>query len=144
MDNVTIQRNAFLFCRYSVALMVWSALLFRSVWVLVAVFVILALSALLTVRRAPMVWLYTRTLGRFVRSADVVLDVRAMRTAHTLGALLALISISLVARESAFAWYFVGVFGVLKTLSAVGFCPAYKLYGCVMGGSGCCAFAARR
>lgn len=143
MENVTVQQNAFVFCRYSVAILIWLALLFQSVYVLAVVLLILALSALVKVHRAPMVLLYTHTFGRFIASKDVVLDVRAMRFAHTLGAVLALVSVSLVLRESPFAWWFVAGFALLKTMSALGFCPAYKLYGCATSG-GCCALTGRR
>lgn len=138
MDNVTVQRNAFVFCRYSVALLVWAALVLKSAWLLGLVLAILAVSAVVTVRWAPMVWLYTVTAGRFIESPPVVLDIKAMRVAHGLGALLALISLSLVLRGSPFAWYFVAFFALMKSLSALGFCPAYKLYGCMSAG-GCCA-----
>lgn len=140
---MTIQQNAFVFCRYSVAILIWLALILKSGPLLIVVFVILAVSALLKVHRAPMVWFYTQTLGRFVKSKDVVLDVRAMRFAHALGAVLALVSISLVYRNSPFAWYFVGAFALLKTTSALGFCPAYKLWGCATKG-GCCALTRKR
>lgn len=144
MENVTIQNNAFVFCRYSIATLIWLALILHSLWLLVLTLLILALSALLRVRRAPMVWLYTNTLGRFIPSRPVVLDVSAMRFAHALGALLSLISIALVVWHSPAAWYFVAAFAVLKSVSALGFCPASKLYGCVIKGGGCCALAARR
>ena len=143
MDNVTVQNNAFVFCRYSLAVMVWAALLFRNVYVLAAVFVILALSALLKVERAPMVWVYTNTAGRFVESRDVVLDVRAMQVSHFAGAVLALVALVLVAANSPAAWPFVAAFALLKTTSALGFCPAYKLYGCAVKG-GCCALTGKR
>ena len=143
MENVTVQRNAFIFCRYTVAILVWSALIFRSVYLLGAALLILTASALLKVQRAPLVWLYTHTLGRFIKSEDVVLDVRAMRVAHALGAVLALMSISFVLWDRPFAWYFVAAFALLKTASAVGVCPAYKLYGCAVKG-GCCALTGKR
>jgi len=143
VENVTVQRNAFIFCRYTVAALIWSSLIFRTIWPLVAALVILALSALLKVHRAPLVWLYTQTLGRAIKSRDVVIDVRGMRVAHTMGTVLALIGVTLIWRESPVAWYFVALFAVLKTLSAVGLCPAYKLYGCVKGG-GCCALTGKR
>lgn len=144
MSNVTVQNNAFLFCRYSIAALIWLALIFESLWLLVAVFVILALSALLTVRRAPMIWLWTNTLGRVFPSSEVVLEVDAMRFAHSLGAVLALVSVALVWRGTAIAWWFVALFGLLKTVSALGFCPASKLYGCVIKEGGCCALTAKR
>jgi len=144
MGNVTIQDNAFVFCRYSIAILVWLALLLKSLGLLVVVLVILALSALLKVRRAPMVWLWTNTLGRVIPSKDVVLDVDAMRFAHTLGTVLAAVSVVLVWWGSPGAWYFVLAFAALKTVSAFGFCPASKLYGCVIKGGGCCALTGKR
>lgn len=144
MTNVIVQKNAFAFCRYSLALLVWAALIFRSVWPLVAVFVILVLSAALTVRHSPLLWLYTQTLGKLVPSADTVLDVRGMRMSHTLGAVLAAICIALVWHDRPSAWYAVAAFGVLKTISAAWACPAYRLYGCVRSGGGCCGLAGKR
>jgi hypothetical protein len=38
----------------------------------------------------------------------------------------------------------VAAFGVLKTVSALGFCPASKLYGCVIKEGGCCALTGKR
>jgi hypothetical protein len=144
MQNVTIQNNAFVFCRYSVTVLVWLALLFQSVWLLGAVFVILLLSAVLGAKNAPMVWLYTQTVGRFVESKDVILDVRGMRFAHSAGAVLAAIALSLALRQAPATWFFVAAFAVIKTTSALGFCPAYKLYGCVVKDGGCCALTAKR
>lgn len=143
MSNVTIQNNAFVFCRYSIAAMIWLALIFQNVWLLALAFIVLALSALLTVRRAPMVLLWTYTLGRLIPSKDVVLDIKAMKFAHELGAVLALVSFALVWTNNPIAWYFVAAFGVLKTISALGYCPASKLYGCLVSEGGCCALTAR-
>lgn len=144
MENVTVQNNAFVFCRYSIAVLVWLALIFQSIWLLVVAFLVLGLSAWLKVPRAPMIWIYTNTLGRLIPSKDVILDVKAMRFAHTLGTVLAAVSIALVYAHSPAAWYFVGAFALLKSVSAFGFCPASKLYGCVIKGGGCCALAGRR
>ncbi|HET6352019.1 MAG TPA: DUF4395 family protein [Coriobacteriia bacterium] len=143
MDYAIIQRNAFIFCRYSIAALIWVALLLQNIWVLLAVFVILLASALLTVRRAPMIMLWTWTLGRVLPSEEDVLDIRAMRFAHGMGAMLALISLSLVWHNNPLAWWFVGLFAILKTTSALGWCPAYKIYGCLKEG-GCCALTGKR
>lgn len=141
MDNVIVQEKAFAFCRYSMTVLVWLAfgLLiagFRvpSAVVPAAVCLIMAASAALTVRRAPMILLWTHTLGRAVASEEVVLNVRAMRFSHVLASILALIATVWVFDQRPGAWLFVLLFALLKTFSAVGFCPAYKLYGCVAGG----------
>lgn len=143
MNYAIIQRNAFVFCRYGVAALIWIALLTRSMWVLLAVFLILAASAVLTVRRAPMIVLWTYTLGRIFPSEEDVLDVAAMRFAHGLGALMALIGLALVWHANPYAWWFVAAFALLKTTSALGWCPAFKLYGCLRSG-GCCALTGKR
>lgn len=137
MDYAIVQKNAFIFCRYSVAGLIWVSLLFQNIWVLLAVFVILLLSALLTVRRAPMIMLWTWTLGRVFPSEEDALDVKAMRFAHGMGAMLALIGLAMVWHGNPLAWWFVALFAVLKTVSAVGWCPAHKLYACLVKGGGC-------
>lgn len=143
MDYAIVQRNAFIFCRYSVAALVWVALLLQNVWVLLAVFVVLALSALLTVRWAPMILLWKWTLARIFPSEEEILDIKGMRFAHGLGAMMALIALSLVWHGNPFAWWFVGLFAILKTTSALGWCPAYKVWGCLAEG-GCCAITSKR
>lgn len=144
MRNVTVQDNAFVFCRYSVAVLVWSSLVFRSIYPLWAVLAVMALSAVLGVDRAPLVWLWTNTLGRVVPSKDVVLDLRGMRISHAVASGLAVIAIIGVWREQPWAWWFVGGLALLKTFSAVAGCPLYKLYGCTIGGGKCCSFLRAR
>lgn len=137
MRHAIVQKNAFVFCRYSVTAMVWLALLLHSAWVLVAVFVILTLSAVLTVRRAPMIVLWTWTLGRVIPSEEVALDVEGMRFAHGLGAALAFASLAMVWHHNPAAWWLVVVFALVKTVSAFGWCPAEKLYRCLLQDGGC-------
>ena len=148
MDNVTIQNNAFIFCRYSLAVLCWLALILRGdvgFWLIVTVFVIMTISVILKVNRSPLVWLWTNTLGRVIPSKSVVLDVAGMRFAHGLAAILSLIAISLIWRGSPAAWWVVAALALLKTLSAVSACPAYKLYSCVIKGGGtCCGFTRKR
>lgn len=143
MDCAIVQKKAFAFCRYSVTVLVWVAFALlvarmplASAAVLATVFLIMASSAALTVRRAPMILLWTHTFGRFVPSEDVVLDIRAMRFSHVLASILALVAAVWVGDQRPGAWVFVLFFALLKTFSAVGFCPAYKLWGCVMSGGG--------
>lgn len=143
MDYAIVQRNAFIFCRYGVAALIWVALLTQSIGVLLAVFAILLLSALFSVRRAPMIVLWNHTLGRTFPSDEEVLDVAAMRFAHGLGAMMALIGLSMVWHGNPFAWWFVAAFAVLKTTSALGWCPAYRLWGCMKAG-GCCALTGKQ
>jgi hypothetical protein len=85
-----------------------------------------------------MIWLYSVSFNKIKKSTDVIVDENAMRFAHTLGFLFSggcLLAVFLI--HSSGAWYAVLAFALLKTVSAVGFCPASKLYDCVLNGN-CC------
>ncbi len=147
-DNTSpaeVSAAAFFFCRYTVAAVLWAGYFLRRVELVAAVFAVLALSAALGIRRAPLVWLYSRTLDRWRPSRRVLLDVRAMRFAHTLGAAFGLACLALLLLpDPRPGWSATFVFGLLKTVSAVGLCPAYKLFTCLTSGGACCAFLRKK
>ena len=123
------------------AIIVWCALIFKIKWLVVLSFVILALSAILTIKHAPMIVLWRYTLGRIFNSKTEILNVKAMRFAHGAGTILSAICVYLLYFGNEYAgWILVGFFAILKTISAFGFCPASKLYVCMSNG-GCCAFS---
>jgi hypothetical protein len=63
-----------------------------------------------------------------------------LRFAHILGTTLGVVCVALLyAVGGRVGWGAVLVFAVLKTVSAVGLCPASRLYSCMAGGK-CCAF----
>ena len=137
---VSVSVAGFAFCRYTIAVLVWLSLIFQMKWLLVVVFLILALSALLKIQRAPTILLYKYTIGKIVKSKDEILNEHAMRFAHTMGTVLSLICLLFLYFINAnVGWVLVSVFAVLKTISAFGMCPASKLYEC-MGNDSCCAF----
>lgn len=138
-EVVPIPRPAFAFCRISLTVMLWLALWLHSVWLVAAVFAILVLSALLKVQRSPMIQLYQQTILRMLPSPhEVFLDVPAMRFAHAMGAVMALGVIVAMLANPPLGWYCLLAFCLLKTTTAVGFCPASKLFICLRKG-GCCA-----
>ncbi len=138
---VSISKASFAFCRYSAALLVWLALIFQIKWFIVLVFFIFVFSAFLRIKKAPLIYLYEKTLGRLIKSKDEILNERAMQFAHIMGSILSLVCIILVyfVNERA-GWIAVFVLAVLKSISALGFCPASKLYECATNDT-CCAFA---
>jgi hypothetical protein len=139
-EYAAVPQAAFFFCRYSIAVLVWVAFFLKAKALLAAVFVILVLSALLTIRRAPLIVLYTQTIHRLFPSREEELRVRSMRFAHTLGAALAFICLLfLYGLSEPIGWGLTLFLCVIKTISALGLCPAYKLHACITGGS-CCAF----
>lgn len=137
MKPVLIPTAAFAFCRYTISVLVWVAVWQRSVWLLGVVALLLGLSALLKVQRAPLIVLYSGTLGRFFRSRDEVVEERAMRFAHTAGTMFALICLAAIWIHPAAGWRLALLFAILKTISALGFCPASKLFTCATNTT-CC------
>jgi len=137
MKPVTVPSHAFVFCRYTIAALVWAAFFARSVWILAAAGAILFLSALLKVRRAPMIQLYSQTALRFYKCPDEVLDETAMRFAHALGTCFAVVCLILLAISPGIGWRATLLFAIMKTISALGFCPASKLFTCATNTS-CC------
>ncbi|MDD5103236.1 MAG: DUF4395 family protein [Candidatus Peribacteraceae bacterium] len=140
---VTVQRTAFLFCRAGITVILWIAFLLHAIWALWLAFIILGLSAILGVDRAPMIALYTYTAGQLLPSASETLDRSAMRFAHTLGALWSGTCLLLIAAFPAIpiGWRLLLLLAIVKTISAFGYCPASKLYICATGG--CCPLSRR-
>lgn len=134
---VSVQNAAFLFCRVSITALLWAAWFWKLPWLLGLSFLILLFSALLGVDHAPMILLWSSTFGRFVPSRLVTLDRSAMRFAHGLGTTLSGICLLvLLAGFTSVAWRLTFLLAIIKTISALGYCPASKLYTCATGG--CC------
>ena len=137
---VSVPSAAFIFCRFTLALLIWASLIFHSKPLMIAVFILFALSAILKVRRAPLILLYSYTVNKIFKSPDEVLNEAAMRFAHIMGATFSLVCICLLYfAPPVFGWAAVLVFAIMKSISAFGYCPASKLYECMSNG-GCCAF----
>lgn len=135
---VVISKASFAFCRFSIAILVWLAFLLSSKIILAIICTIFLLSAILKVERAPMIWLYDQTIQRLYKPKEVVVNQDAIFFAHLAGTTLSAICLSVVSIfQTPAAWYVVLCFAILKTVSALGFCPATKLYDCTMNGN-CC------
>ncbi len=132
-----ITTGSFWFCRISVAVMLWLAFYLKEAWLVHASFAVLFSSCVLGVNRAPLIVLFAGVERRLVKKPrSTMLDINAMRFAHALGSVFALLcSLSLIFGFR-YAWGVVLLFALIKTISAVGVCPAEKLYACV--GGQCC------
>lgn len=138
--SVSVPKYAFTFCRYSVAAMVWLAFIWRDWRMLAAVVLIMFFSALLKIRRAPLIVIYKYTFDKIFKSPEEILNESAMRFAHILAVILGTLCLAVIYINPNAGWFLVFCFAVLKTISAVGFCPASKLYECA-GSDRCCSFA---
>lgn len=135
---VSISTSSFAFCRYTVAALVWLALIFTQKWLLLLVFAIMVFSWLLKIEKAPLIVLCKVTYDRWIKPQRVMVDEGGLRFAHLMGALMSLMAFLLwVYIPGDIGWYFTLFLAVMKTSAAVGRCSALKLYNCMQSGD-CC------
>jgi Domain of unknown function (DUF4395) len=141
---VEIPHNAFHFCRWTLATLLWAALIFHWQWMLLITLILFILSAWLKIGHAPLIALYAHTLERLFPSSSVILDEHAMCFAHSFGATLNALCLFLIYFGYPFSgWILVGFMAVVKSIGAFGFCTPTKLYNC-MNSDTCCRFIKRR
>lgn len=140
ISPVSIPKASFAFCRYNLAILIWLSFILKIKLILIVVFAIFLLSAIFKIKKAPMILLYSYTINKIIKSKDEILNEYAMRFAHIMGTIFSFICIFLLyfINERA-GWVAVFLFALLKSISALGFCPASKLYECATNDS-CCAF----
>lgn len=127
--------NAFRFCKITVTSMVWLAFAFKSYIFLLLVLIILLLSALLKIKKAPMIIFYSFTIERLFPSRIIEVNESGLRFAHFLGASLSTICLAITIFFPVIGWWYVLGFAILKTISMLGFCPGEALYSCYKDGT---------
>lgn len=134
---VQVNKKAVGFCKYSLALLFWLSVLFQSFWPLLVALILLVMSAMVGVDKAPLVWLYHRILKKAPKNEYI--NFHSMRFAHVVAAIFAAISLLLFFARWMIAFDIV-VVGVafLQTAASFGYCSAQKLYECVVCNQNCC------
>lgn len=140
---VEVPRGALAFCRGTLAAALWAALLSRRPSLVAAAALVLALSAVLGVRRAPLVALYRVTVPRLLPVGEVVVDAHAERFARVLGALLFSACFALLLLAPPAGRGMLLLLALAKTAGAFGHCCGVRLYECLSSRGGCCAPARR-
>lgn len=136
---VAVPQAAFNFCKYTMALIFWFSLIFHSKLLVILGFLILVLSAILKVKKAPLVFIYTYTIDKLFPSKKEILDEKAVYFAHMVGATMALIGLLFLYFIHPFTgWVIIGILAFLKTSASFGFCGAMKLYTCLNNPNGKC------
>lgn len=136
---VEISTGAFNFCKYSIAFILWASVLLKSKELVLLCFVILVISAILKVKKAPLVYFYTQTFQRHFKSQPLILDENSVWFAHTVGAVVSALALVFLYFINPFiGWVITIVLAILKTSGAFGFCGAMKLYGCMNNPNGNC------
>ena len=148
VETAEVPRDAFRFCRWSLAVLMWWGVLTHAVWPIVICWLVMLSSAVLTVRYAPLMVLWTLTVQRLKPSPPEALDVAAMQFAHSLATVLIGVPLLMLASgnpvAAVLAWRVLKVVAVFKTVAAISGCPASKMYACLRGGGSCCAWLRRR
>lgn len=135
---VTISKGSFAFCRTTIAILLWASIVFQQKWMIVLVLVIMVLSAIFKVSRAPLILLYKYTVDRIHPSSNVIVDEKGILFSHIVGAVFAALCLFLLYFINQLAgWIVTAAFALLQTSAAFGFCSALKLYTCMAGGT-CC------
>lgn len=135
---VSISNAGYVFCRFTVAIIFWIAVILQMKELVLAGFVILLLSALLKVRRAPLIWIYTETIDKIFPSKKIIVDEKGIRFAHIVGTVVSFVCLFfLYIGNPAIGWTLTVFLAILKTSAAFGFCSALKLYNCMNAGT-CC------
>lgn len=142
---VSVPRAAFNFCKYCMAIIFWVALIMQ-IKVMVAVgFAILLLSAILKVKNAPLVFIYTNTINKLFPSKKEILDENAVYFAHVVASIMSGIAlVFLYCFNPLIGWIITGILAFLKTSASFGFCGAMKLYGCLNNPNGQCCRVGNR
>ncbi|MBU3113886.1 DUF4395 family protein [Clostridium lacusfryxellense] len=136
---VVVPHAAFNFCKYSVASIFWLSLIFQNKLLVLVGFLLLLLSALLKVKMAPLVLLYTYTIDKIFPSKSEILDEKAVCFAHMVGTIISGIALLfLYFLNPIIGWILTGALAVLKTSASLGFCGAMKLYSCLNNTNGQC------
>jgi len=136
---VNVSSGAFNFCKYTIAAMLWISLFLQNSILLWVCFALLVLSAILKVKRAPLVVLYSYTIDKLFPSKRIILEQKSIAFAHTVGAIISLLALlSLRLENPLVGWILVGVLAFLKTTAAFGYCGAAKLYTCLNNPNGQC------
>ena len=84
----TVPKKGFAFCRYTIALLLWITvilLFFNIRWMIFVPFIIMLLSGILTVKRAPLIMLYKVLFDRDGKKETDVLNVSSIRFSHFVG-----------------------------------------------------------
>lgn len=136
---VSISKVGFAFCRTVIAALVVLSAVPRLHGLLWAVFAIMAASAILRVRKAPLILLYEHTIGKIWPCETVIVDENGIFFSHIVGAVFSLLCLALYRINGIAGIVSTVLFAALQISAACGFCSALKLYTCMVGGN-CCRF----
>ena len=140
---VNVSKKGFLFCRWSICILIWISLILGFIgvkWFIIVPFIIMVLSGILTVKRAPLIALYNFLFDRKKKGETEVLNVSSIRFAHIVGAIFCLLVLLCfyIFKSNIIGYIILIILTFLQTVAAFGYCSAQKLYECQILGRNCC------
>lgn len=129
------------FCRISLTILVWVSFLWKIEFLSVLVFILLFLSVVFRIGNSPMILLYRYTVRVSPWKTDTSqYQCHATRTCNRSFIIIHFTHHPLFRKYRNWMVCILD-FALIKSISALGFCPVAKLYTCA--GSGCCPFLKR-
>ncbi|XMB86783.1 DUF4395 family protein [Mycoplasmatota bacterium WC44] len=139
LQMTTIDKNATMFCKVTTALLLWISLIFSNKFILIFIGVILLLSALLKIKKAPLVVLYNVSFGLFIKKKIGVVNVKSIRFSHIIATIFIVLTLVLMYFNLNLISHIVlTIFTLLQTTAIFGYCSAQKLYECLILNQNCC------
>jgi protein-S-isoprenylcysteine O-methyltransferase Ste14 len=138
-----IDLNALTFCKWASALIIWTAIILGNYYILLIILINFLLSVLFSVKNSPIVLIYTYTFGLVIKKRIGTIDIQDFRFVHLIAFVFCIISIvPLFFGNNLWFWIPAIMFAILKTITALGYCPASKLRSCLLNNGGkCCKFS---
>ena len=125
---ISINSGSFVFCRYSIALLLCLACIFKIKVLVLIVFIIFVSSAILKIKNAPLIFISTFFFEKILKIKNQIIDENDMFFIHTMASLFSAFCLSfLYVFDEKIGWYITIVFSIMKIISAIGFCPAKKI-----------------
>lgn len=134
-----VSKGSFAFCRATIATLIVLSIVFQNIWLLTAEALIMLLSAIFKIEKAPLILLWKYTFGKIFKSKMEILDERGIYVSHITAVIFSCICIVLILLFPLAGWFVTGLFAILQISAACGFCSALKLYTCMNNGT-CCKF----
>jgi hypothetical protein len=129
MREIEVNGKALVFCRTITALLLLYALVFTLEGMVIAVFLLMVIPAIFSVRAAPFFALYNSVIGNKLGFARRRIAVPAVRFAHGFGAtLLGSAILSLYTGHAITAWILVASVMASTSFGAAGFCVGEKIF----------------
>ena len=138
ITHTKISKKSLNFCKIGILILIWSGILIKIKEFIALAFIILLLSAILKIKKSPLIWIYSKIFDKKTKSKDKIkLNIRGIQFAHGLGATILGFCVILLYIIPKTGWTLTIIFGIIKIITSLGHCPVEKAYICITKKGGC-------